>query len=61
MHFEFYKNVLLINNYRQIILVKNDLIKVEKIDIYGENLNIIKLSKDEIIIRGIINEIKIGE
>lgn len=61
MHFEFYKNVLLINNYRQIILVKNDLIKLEKIDIYGKNLNIIKLSRDEIVIRGNINEIMIGE
>ncbi len=61
MRFEFYKNILLINNYRQIILVKSDLIKVEKLDIHGKNLNIIKLSKDEIVIRGIINEIKMGE
>lgn len=60
MQFEYYKNILAISNYRQIIQVDSDLIKLENISIYGNALRIIKLSKDEVIIKGSIAEIKIG-
>lgn len=61
MHFEFYKNILSINKYRQIIKLENDLILLEKIGVYGKNLKILKLDNDSIVISGLIEKIELKE
>ena len=61
MQFEFYKNILAVNNYRQIKQIERDLIVLEHLTIRGENLEVLKLSKDLIIIRGVIKTIELGD
>lgn len=61
MQFEFYKNILSVNNYRQIKQIERDLIVLEHLTILGENLEVLKLSKDLIIIRGVIHTIQLGD
>lgn len=61
MQFEFYKNILAINNYRQIKQINHDLIILEKLKIQGENLHVLKLDKEVIIIEGVIHKIELGD
>lgn len=61
VQFEFYKNILSVNNYRQIKQIERDLIVLEHLTISGENLEVLKLSKDLIIIRGVIKTIELGD
>ncbi len=61
MQFEFYKNILSINNYRQIKQMERDLIVLDQITISGQELEVLRLSKDSIIIRGVIKTIKLGD
>ncbi len=61
MQFEFYKNILAINNYRQIKQMERDLIVLDQITISGQELEVLRLSKDSIIIRGVIKTIKLGD
>lgn len=61
MHFEFYKNILVISNYRQIKQLTNDLIEVEGLSVYGSLLKVIRLDKDKIAIKGEVNKIILGE
>lgn len=61
VQFEFYKNILSVNNYRQIKQIERDLIVLEHLTISGESLEVLKLSKDLIIIRGVIKTIELGD
>lgn len=61
MQFEFYKNILSINNYRQIKQIDSDLICLESISISGKELKVIRLDKDNIVIKGLIKKIDLGE
>lgn len=61
MQFEFYKNIIAINNYRQIKQMERDLIVLDQITISGQELEVLRLSKDSIIIRGVIKTIKLGD
>ena len=60
MLFEYYNNYLKIDNYRQLTQLENDKIIIDNLEIIGSNLVILTISKDEIIIKGIINKIIIG-
>lgn len=61
MHFELYKNILSVYNYRQIKQLTNDLIELEFLSVIGSNLKIIRMDKDNIIIKGVIKTIQIGD
>ena len=61
MHFELYNNKIAIYEYRQIIDLRSDLINLSDIVINGQDLVIKKISKEEIIIEGIIKSILLGE
>ncbi|MDE5715823.1 MAG: YabP/YqfC family sporulation protein [Anaeroplasmataceae bacterium] len=61
MQFEFYKNILAVNNYRQIKQLDNDLIALEKLKIHGTNLHVLKLDKEVIIVEGVIQKIELGD
>ena len=60
MFFEFYNNYIKVTNYRQLKQLNNDLIEVDNLLITGSNLNIIKIDKEVIVIKGIINNLKLG-
>lgn len=60
MFFEFYNNYLKVTNYRQLKQLQNDLIEVDNLLITGNNLNILKIDKEEIVIKGIILNLKLG-
>ena len=60
MFFEFYNNYLKVTNYRQLKQLKNDLIEIDNLLITGNNLNILKIDKEEIVIKGIILNLKLG-
>ncbi|MDE6656625.1 MAG: hypothetical protein K2J85_06520, partial [Anaeroplasmataceae bacterium] len=61
MQFEYYKNILSVTNYRQIQQINSDLISLEKISVYGQDLKVLKLDKDCIIIQGVIVKIELGD
>ena len=61
MQFEYYKNILSITNYRQIQQINSDLIALEKMNIVGKNLKVLKLDKDCIVVEGVIIKIEMGE
>ena len=61
MQFEYYKNILSVTNYRQIQKIDSDLISLEKMNIVGKNLKVLKLDKDSIVIEGVIVRIEMGE
>lgn len=61
MQFEFYKNVLAINNYRQIKQMRSDLIELENLRVQGKNLKVLKLDKDTIIVEGVIVKLEMGD
>ena len=61
MQFEYYKNILSVSNYRQIQQIDSDLIALEKLNIYGKNMRVLKLDKDCIVIQGVINKIEMGD
>ncbi|MDE5856586.1 MAG: hypothetical protein K2H06_06025 [Anaeroplasmataceae bacterium] len=61
MQFEYYKNILSISNYRQIQQIDSDLISLEKINIVGHDLKVLRLDKDCIVIEGGIIKIEMGE
>lgn len=61
MQFEYYKNILSISNYRQIQHIDSDLISLEKINIHGKDLKVLKLDKDCIIVKGVISKIEMGD
>ncbi len=61
MQFEFYKNVLAINNYRQIKQINHDLIELENLRITGKDLKVLRLDKDTIIVEGVIVKLEMGD
>ena len=61
MQFEYYKNILSVTNYRQIQQMDSDLISLEKMNIVGKNLKVLKLDKDCIVVEGVIIKIEMGE
>lgn len=61
MQFEFYKNVLSINNYRQIKQINHDLIELENLRITGKDLKVLRLDKDTIIVEGVIVKLEMGD
>ena len=60
MFFEFYNNYLKVTNYRQLKQLKNDLIEIDNLLITGKDLNILKIDKEVIVIKGIIINLKLG-
>lgn len=54
-------NLLSIDNYNQIIDIKDDLIKLEKIEISGNNMSIRFLDKYRIVVSGKFSNINLGE
>lgn len=54
-------NILSIDNYNQIIDVKDDLIKLEKIEIIGDDLSIRFLDKYRVVISGSFKNIRLGD
>lgn len=61
MHIEANKNFILIDNYLQINQINHDLIELKKINIYGSNLKITKLTPNIIVIEGTIKTINIKD
>lgn len=57
MEFEYQKKFLLVDNYKQIKQLSNDLIELENISIYGTNLVVLRLDSKQIILRGNIEKI----
>lgn len=55
------KNMLSIDNYNQIIDVRNDLIEMENVTISGDDLKIIYVDKYKVVINGVIKKIKLGD
>lgn len=55
------KNMLSIDNYIQIIDVRNDLIEMENVTISGDDLKIIYVDKYKVVINGVIKKIKLGD
>ncbi|MDE6584889.1 MAG: YabP/YqfC family sporulation protein [Anaeroplasmataceae bacterium] len=53
--------MLSVSNYRQIQQIDSDLIALEKLNIYGKNMRVLKLDKDCIVIQGVINKIEMGD
>ena len=60
MDLEINKNLMRIDNYKQIKSIKSDLIKLEKITIYGSNLKVVRLDSSSIVIRGVFNKLIMG-
>ena len=60
MNFEFFNNYLKVTNYRQLKQLKSDLIEVDNLLITGSDLHILKIDKEVIVIKGIINNLKVG-
>ncbi|MDE7161506.1 MAG: hypothetical protein K2N65_01960 [Anaeroplasmataceae bacterium] len=61
MEFEYYKNILAVSNYRQILQINHDLITLDKISIHGDTLKVLRLDKDKIVIHGVITKIEMKE
>lgn len=61
MQFEYYKNILSVSNYRQIQQLDSDLIALERLTIHGHNLEVLRLDKDSIVIKGVITKVEIGD
>lgn len=61
MNIEINNNLMSIDDYRQIKSVKNDLIMLENITIYGNDLKIIRLDDYTIVIKGIFNKLIMGK
>ena len=61
MLFSYAKNILTIDKYRDIILMNNDLICLSNIKIYGTNMQIIFIDKYQIVIKGSIFKIELGD
>ena len=61
MEFEYYKNILAVSNYRQILQINHDLIALDKITIHGDTLKVLRLDKDKIVIHGVITKIEMKE
>lgn len=57
MEFEYQKKILLVDNYKQIKQLSNDLIELENISIYGTKLVVLRLDSKQIILRGNIEKI----
>ena len=55
------KNILTVDNYKQICNVNNDLIVLEEIKIIGDTLKIKYLDKNRIVIVGIIKKLLFGD
>ncbi len=52
MNLEINNNLMRVDNYRQIITLKNDLIRLTNITIYGTNMMVIRLDDYSIVIKG---------
>lgn len=61
MELEYYKNILSISNYRQIQHMDSDLIALKEIRVYGHDLKVLRLDKNQIIIQGYINTLEMGD
>lgn len=61
MYFSYENNLLGIDNYKQIIEIKNDLIKLDYLSIKGKDLKVRYLDKYKIIIAGVITDLHIGD
>ena len=61
MLFEYYENHLRVTNYRQLKLLEDVKIVVDNLIINGIELVILSIDKDEIIIKGKINNLILGD
>ncbi|MBE6137770.1 MAG: hypothetical protein E7176_05185 [Erysipelotrichaceae bacterium] len=50
-----------VDNYKQIIDIKDDLIRLENLSIKGNSLKIKYLDKYRLVVEGLIKDIAIGE
>ena len=57
MNLEINKNIMCVDNYRQIKEIKSDLICLKDICIYGFDLKVLKLDDYSIVIKGIFKKI----
>ena len=55
------KNILTVDNYKQICNVNNDLIVLEEMKIIGDTLKIKYLDKNRIVIVGVIKKLLFGD
>lgn len=60
MDLEINKNLMRIDNYKQIKSIKSDLIELEEINIYGDDLKIIRLDGYSIVVKGVFKKIIMG-
>jgi hypothetical protein len=61
MQIKIEKNLIAVDNYKQICNINNDLIVLEEVKIVGENLKIKYLDKNRIIIVGVVKKITFGD
>ena len=57
VNFEIHHNLMRVDNYRQILTLKNDLIRLTNITIYGNNMMVIRLDDYSIVIKGEFNKL----
>lgn len=60
MDFEYRKNILCIDNYKQIKHLSDDLILFDEMSVYGKNLKVLRLDSYQIIIQGVVEKITLG-
>jgi len=57
VNLEINNNLMRVDNYRQILTLKNDLIRLTNITIYGNNMMVIRLDDYSIVIKGEFNKL----
>ena len=61
MHLKLDDNIIVVDNYKQICNINNDLIVLEEVKITGENMKIKYLDKNRIVIVGKIFTIRLDD
>ena len=61
MIFEYYDNYLKVTNYRQLKQLEDVKITIDNLIIIGKDLMILSIDKDEIVIKGLIKNLTLGE
>lgn len=61
MHISLENNLLSIDNYKQIIDLKSDLIQLEEVIVQGCKLNVVYLDPQRIVLTGTFKIIQLGD
>ena len=61
MHIKIDNNLIVVDNYKQICNINNDLIVLEELKVKGNDLKIKYLDKSRIVIVGVIKHIDFGD